>query len=95
MPIDELTLPRGVEFDNISLHYLMRVKSKLRYSTLAKLPLAPNIFGRRVEDLIAAFEREEPALGHLANTFDLIADVVTLHKLEKVHAEFLAEGDVD
>ena len=58
----------------------MKVKQKIKYSSLQKLPLSPTTIGRRVEDLVAGFEKE-PRLSHLANTFDLFSDVVAIHNL--------------
>ena len=38
VPIDKIIISQGVELDNISLHYLMKVKEKVAYSTLLKIP---------------------------------------------------------
>ncbi len=38
VPIDKIVISQGVELDNISLHYLMKVKDKVAYKTLLKIP---------------------------------------------------------
>lgn len=42
-----------------------------------------------VEDIIKSFEKQDQ-YSHIANTFDLLADVVFLHQLEKALSEYLA-----
>jgi hypothetical protein len=38
VPIDTIVISKGVELDNISLHYLMKVKERINFSTIEKIP---------------------------------------------------------
>ena len=40
VPIDKIVISKCVELDNISLHYLMKVKERVSYITLNKIPVS-------------------------------------------------------
>ena len=75
----------------------MRVKEKLSYSTLSKLPtqrassLSVGQYVPKVgiEDIARSFERQ-PQYSHIANTLELISDVVFLYQLEKAINDYFS-----
>jgi hypothetical protein len=75
----------------------MRVKEKLNYSTLSKLPtqrassLSVGQYVPKVgiEDIARSFERQ-PQYAHIANTLELISDVVFLYQLEKAINDYFS-----
>ena len=89
-------ISQGIELDNISLHYLMKVKEKVNYSTLHKLPthrvnrLDPGKFVPKVglDDIARSFDRQ-PRYIYISNTLELISDVVFLYQLDKSIDDYL------
>ena len=94
VPIDKIVISQGVELDNISLHYLMKVKDKVAYKTLLKIPASrvsnnQQIPKAGIDDLARNFE-SQPRYQHIANTLELIADVVFLYQLDKPIGDYLS-----
>ena len=92
VPIDKIIISQCVELDNISLHYLMKVKERVPYTALNKIPVSNKqeilIPKAGIDDLARNFENQ-PKFQHLANTLELIADVVFLYQLDKPITEYL------
>ncbi len=71
----------------------MKVKEKISYRTLLKIPATssrePGIPKAGIDDLARNFE-SQPKYYHIANTLELIADVVFLYQLDKPVSDYLS-----
>ncbi|TNV80135.1 hypothetical protein FGO68_gene1457 [Halteria grandinella] len=90
--ITKIVFSQGVELDNISLHYMILVKTLLHYSTLALVPVSTHttllIPRAPIDDFLRSLEMDDRHQ-FVGNTLDLLSDVVTLQQLEKAIGDYL------
>ncbi|CDW79157.1 UNKNOWN [Stylonychia lemnae] len=91
--INKIVISQGVEMDNISLNYYLRIKEKLTFQILQAIPgfnLQPDIKNSvaraSISDIKLGFEEYE----HVGYTLEFIGDMVYIYQIEKYLIEYLS-----
>lgn len=88
-----MVISQGVELDNISFNFLMKVKKRVLFRTLDLIPVSRHqslnqlVPKTNIDDIVRSFEKSED-LVHIANTLELISDVAYLYQLETLLTEY-------
>lgn len=88
-----MVISQGVELDNISFNFLMKVKKRVLFKTLDLIPVSRYqslnqlVPKTNIDDIVRSFEKSED-LVHIANTLELISDVAYLYQLETLLTEY-------